>query len=302
MATATDVLSIARGELGYDRFQDPEQGTKYGREYAEEHGAYFGTTGVPYCAMFASYCLKHAGVSCAGMPAASTTAIKRAAVAAGKTRASVRDAQPGDVLLISWSADDTDLDHTCLCEANCGGYVQTIEGNVGGGKVQRRTRDWKYVRYAVMPDYDGEAIPDAPAWEPQPEQDGGVPAGCIDPPVTILAYDEWFGPLTVKYVQWRLQRAGLYLRHHVTGERLIVDGVFGPETKYWLMKYLRYVCGTYHRNCDYDFGYYATCALEQHLANVGCYWKSGYGVCDIDGDWGVQLTTAAQRAINAGVF
>lgn len=300
MATASDVLAIARGELGYDRFSDPEQGTKYGRWYAEGHGSYFGTTGVPYCAMFASYCLRHAGATCAGMPAASTTAIKRAAVAAGKCRANVRDAQPGDVLLISWSCDDNDLDHTCLCEANCGGYVQTIEGNVGGGKVQRRTRDWKYVRYAVVPDYDGEAIPDAPSTTETADD------GFIDPPETILAYDNYMGPLSWKHVQWRLQRAGLYLRSHRNGVRLVVDGIRGGETNFWLMKYLRYVCGTYQRNCDENFGYYATCAIQQHLLNVGCYWHVGNDgrrhACSVDGDWGDYTTVAIQRAINAGVF
>ncbi len=157
MASANDVLSIARGEIGYDRYQDPEEGTKYGRWYAAGHGSYFGTTGVPYCAMFASWCLDQAGVSCAGMPAASTTAIKVAAVGAGKMRGSVRDAQPGDVGLMSWSCDDGDLDHTVLIEKNCGGYVQTIEGNVNGGKVERRTREWKYLRYAVAPEYQAVA-------------------------------------------------------------------------------------------------------------------------------------------------
>jgi hypothetical protein len=155
MATASDVLRIARGELGYDRHQDPEEGTKYGRWYAEKTGcSYFGTTGVPFCAMFASWCLEQAGVSCEGMPNASTTAIRNASGDA--RRGSVRDAQPGDVLLISWSCDDGDLDHTCLCEANCGDWVQTIEGNVNGGRVERRTRDWKYVRYAVAPAYGSE--------------------------------------------------------------------------------------------------------------------------------------------------
>lgn len=286
------VLDVARVELGYDRFADHEQGTKYGRWYAEEHGAYFGTTGVPYCAMFTSWCFAHAGQSCAGLPAASTTAIKRAAEKAGRLRGNVRDAQPGDVLLFSWTSNPNDLDHTCICEANCGGYVQTIEGNVGGGKVQRRTRDWKYCMYAVIPDGGSEdSFPEAPE-----EQDG-----FIDPEETILAYDNYFGPLTVKYVQRSIRRGGWY-----PAGKYVIDGDFGYWTRYHLQKYLRYVCGTYARNCDGDFGRYSVMALQQHLLNVGCYWYWGDDgkrhACEVDGDWGDYTTTAVHRAINAGVF
>ena len=286
------VLDVARGELGYDRFADPEQGTKYGRWYADDHGAYFGTTGVPYCAMFTSWCFAQAGASCAGLPAASTTAIKRAAEKAGRLRGSVRDAQPGDVLLFSWTSNPNDLDHTCICEANCGGYVQTIEGNVGGGKVQRRTRDWKYCMFAVIPEGGSEeSSPEVPE-----EQDG-----FIDPAETILAYDGYFGPLTVKYVQRAIRRGGWY-----PAGKYVIDGDFGYYTKFHLQKYLRYNCGTYQRNCDGDFGRYSVMALQQHLLNVGCYWYVGSDgrrhACEVDGSWGDYTTTAAQRAINAGVF
>ena len=287
MATASDVLSIARGELGYDRYTDAEQGTKYGRWYASKTGcSYFGTTGVPYCAMFASWCLDQAGVSCEGMPNASTTAIRNGSGSA--KRGNARDAQPGDVLLISWSCDDDDLDHTCLCEANCGSYVQTIEGNVNNGKVERRTRDWSYVRYAVVPSYDG-----ASADEPTPVTPSGSDGSHLDPAADPLLMDGYFGPLTVKYVQQRLRSAGWYVRS--------IDGDFGHYTKFALQKYLRYSCGTYDRNCDGDFGSYSVKALQQHLLNVGCYWD-GNGDCVVDGDWGELTTVGIQRAVDAGVL
>lgn len=49
----TNVLQVAAKELGYSRWNDPKNGTKYGRWYAElTHSPYFGSNGVPYCAMF----------------------------------------------------------------------------------------------------------------------------------------------------------------------------------------------------------------------------------------------------------
>ena len=46
--SAADVIRIAAAEVGYSRWSDPEQGTKYGRWYAEKTGSgYYGTNGVP---------------------------------------------------------------------------------------------------------------------------------------------------------------------------------------------------------------------------------------------------------------
>ena len=132
---------------------------------------------------------------------------------------------------------------------------------------------------------------------PAPAQPDDVPSGCINPPESILAYDGYFGPLTVKYVQRRLRAAGYY-----PSSKYVIDGDFGYYTKRALQQYLRYVCGTYARACDGDFGYYSVCALQRHLAAVGCYWKAGYGVCDVDGSWGSLTTVGIQRAINAGVL
>ena len=134
---------------------------------------------------------------------------------------------------------------------------------------------------------------------PAPAQPGGVPSGCINPPESILAYDGYFGPLTVKYVQRRMKAAGWYLT--CPQGRLLVDGDFGYWTRFHLQKYLRYNCRTYFRNCDGDFGRYSVMALQEHLLNVGCYWDE-HGECVVDGDWGSLTTVGIQRAVNAGVL
>ena len=55
--TASKALAWAASQIGYTRWDDPEEGSLYGRWYAKKHGAYYGASGVPFCAMFASWCL-----------------------------------------------------------------------------------------------------------------------------------------------------------------------------------------------------------------------------------------------------
>ena len=298
----SDVLSIAAGEIGYDRHDDPEEGTKYGRYYACVTGSpYFGTTGVPYCAMFVSWCFAQAGASCAGLPAASSRTLYNDAKAAGRLRGSVRDAQPGDVLLWDWSrsgtngdGDPVNLDHTCIGELNRGDDgMQTIEGNIANGKVLRRVRDWSYLAAVVAPDFD-----DAPVATPTPSDDGGI--GNLDGETGDLLIDGYFGPLTIKYVQMALQRHGYYV-----GD--LIDGDFGPLTTKELQRYLRYGIGTYQRSCDGDFGPYSVTALQQYLKNLGYYFDTDTADgsrewCSVDGDWGAYTTKALQRALNSGRF
>lgn len=151
MATATQVLKLAAAEIGYNVHTDPLTGSKYGRWYAKKMGSsYFGTNGVPFCAMFVSYILNAASTTCAGIPGASCTAILRAAKSAGKT-VSKSSAKPGDLLIFDWNGDGPD--HIGFCEINKGSYYQTIEGNTNGGRVARCTRSYSTVIGVIRPNY-----------------------------------------------------------------------------------------------------------------------------------------------------
>lgn len=164
---AQSVLDLARGEIGYSRWTDPQAGTKYGRWYADMTGEpYYGESGVPYCAMFASYVFAHAGASCVGLPSAYCPYIVRDAKAAGKA-VSKYDALPGDVVLFDWGGDGV-ADHVGIVESNPGSYLVTIEGNTSsgasgsqgnGGGVYRRTRSFGVVCCVIRPSYDSEAQP-----------------------------------------------------------------------------------------------------------------------------------------------
>ena len=156
MATASDVLRIARAEVGYCRYDDPERGTKYGRWYESEvdgPGGYdYGANGVAYCAMFASWVLAQAGVECAGMPGAYCPSIHhRQTLAASQLK-------PGDLVLFDWEDDGTD-DHIGIVASNdtASKTVRTIEGNTSGGKVLERTRTYSTICGGIRPSYGGQA-------------------------------------------------------------------------------------------------------------------------------------------------
>ena len=165
MPSADTLLSVARGQIGYSRWDDPEPGTKYGRWYAEKTGeAYYGRSGVPYCAMFVSWCANRAGVSCAGLPGAYCPTMLQAGVDADDDY-SASNAEPGDIVYFDWQSDGVS-DHVGIVESNNGEYLTTIEGNTSkgssgsqsnGGVVARRTRSYSVVKRVVRPKFCEDA-------------------------------------------------------------------------------------------------------------------------------------------------
>lgn len=172
MASANKVLSIAAGEVGYSRWDDPQAGTKYGRAFAEKVGnSYYGNSGVPYCCMFVWWVLDQSGMTVPGMPTASCTALRNACANAGMIVPKM-SAQPGDIVIFDWPGSrDGANDHVGFVELNKGNYIQTIEGNTSsgasgsqgnGGVVARRTRDWSVVQDVIRPAYGSDKpLPDA---------------------------------------------------------------------------------------------------------------------------------------------
>lgn len=172
-ATALDALRVAAGEIGYSRWNDPEEGTKYGRWYAEDHGAGFGASGVPFCAMGVSWVLDKVGVEPPGGAFAYVPAGINAARRLRRLLADVEDARAGDLVCFDWD-DDGVADHVGIVEANFGSYLQTIEFNTSpgsggsqgnGGGVYRRTRDWDSVAAVIRPAYDTSGIQVGHLWE-----------------------------------------------------------------------------------------------------------------------------------------
>lgn len=186
MATANNVLNVARSQIGYSRWNDPQPGTIYGRWYANLVGdASFGVSGVPFCAMGLSWTFAQANATCAGVPGAYCPTMLSVAKSQGKVLTNKRDAKPGDVVYFDW--DGGVVDHVGFVEINQGDYIQTIEFNTGNGQVLRRTRDWKYVTAIVRPNYDGVSNPN--------------PAPSTPDPSSKIPEDGWWGPNTTRKAQ-----------------------------------------------------------------------------------------------------
>ena len=165
MPSVDTLLSVARGQIGYSRWDDAETGTKYGRWYAEKYGpAWLANSGVPYCAMFVSWVFDRAGVKVKWLPDTYCPNIHDRIESADDDYSS-KNAEPGDVVLFDWQCDGED-DHVGIVEENTGSYLVTIEGNTSagssgsqgnGGKVARRTRSYAVTTIIGRPDFSADA-------------------------------------------------------------------------------------------------------------------------------------------------
>lgn len=224
---AASVLAIARGEIGYSRWDDPEPGTKYGRWYESNidkcsTNYNFGASGVPFCAMGVSWTLAQAGVSCVGYAGAYCPSLVKAAKAAGKF-VSTKDLQPGDPVYFDWEGDGTS-DHVGIVELNTGAHLQTIEYNTNNGRVARRTRAYSTVIGGVRPNYGesaGSNTKPAQTASGAPKTVAEIQAWLNSNYDAGLSVDNEFGPLTKKAIVRQVQRI----------IDASVDGIFGSKSK-----------------------------------------------------------------------
>lgn len=149
-----DVVSVARGELGYQ--EGANNDTKYGKWY--------GLNNNPWCAMFISWCFTQAGQSAA---VAASSRKGFASCDAGlkwftkKNKiVPIGDAQPGDIAFFQFD-DDAQPDHVGIVVKNDGKkYLWCIEGNTAantkgsqsnGDGVYRKKRAYSLVLAVARP-------------------------------------------------------------------------------------------------------------------------------------------------------
>ena len=154
MATANEILAVARGELGYTESPAGSNRTKY--------GAWYGMDGQPWCMMFVQWVFAQAGASRI-LPArtASCGAMMRAAMACGMWVTA--DYQPGDVVIYDFPGGAA-TDHCGIVVTPLTTGVRAIEGNTAvgddsnGGEVMERTRPLSVIIGAYRPHYAEENV------------------------------------------------------------------------------------------------------------------------------------------------
>jgi CHAP domain-containing protein len=119
-------------------------------------GRWFGVDGVPWCAIFASYCFDvGAGVVLcrgwhgAGVGPRGVAYVPTLAAWLKATHRAVDEPRPGDLAVFDW--DGGMPDHVGIVVGAAGDTIHTVEGNTAigddsdGGEVMRRTRARHYV-------------------------------------------------------------------------------------------------------------------------------------------------------------
>lgn len=176
MATANELLAIARKQLGVCENPPSSNNVKYNTWY---YGREVMGSAYPWCMAFVQWCFAQAGVK---LPrrTASCGELMNAAKAAGCWVTA--GFLPGDVVIYDFPGGAA-TDHCGIIEMELPDYgVQAIEGNTSqsgsqsnGGMVCRKNRPSKYIVGAVRPKYESEkkedddmvvykTLDDVPSW------------------------------------------------------------------------------------------------------------------------------------------
>jgi hypothetical protein len=139
MATALDVLNVARSQIGFHE----------GARNENPYGIWYGVPNAPYCAMGISWCFGQLGLS--HLIAAQTpkgfsynptalTWFQRQGMVVNKFQM-----QPGDLVMYDWNGDGV-ADHVELCEAASPGGFSAIAFNTGNPNDPTQEGCWRVHR------------------------------------------------------------------------------------------------------------------------------------------------------------
>ena len=238
------ILKRAAGEIGYSRWTDPKQGTKYARETQPAlwpKDKWLLANGISFCDIFITWVFWKENLLDI-LPAGASYNTDYRASKGG--RIDKKKAAPGDVLVFDWNWKTLSTNHVGILEKVLpSGNFQTIEANTSpgnsgsqgnGGGVYRRNRRPNQVRYVIRPNWNNKTAP-KPA---TPSKPAAKPA----PAKTKLKVDGRCGTETSKDFQ-------KFLNTKNKKRVLKVDGRLGPESYKSMQEWLNapYVDGKISR-------------------------------------------------------
>lgn len=150
MATADQILNIARQEIGYREYPKNSNRTKY--------GTWYGLNGYAWCVIFVQWVFAQAEASSL-LPKRTASCSDLMGAAKSKGLWVTKNFRPGDVLIYDFPGNKVKTDHCGILESISGNQIKAIEGNTAigndanGGAVLRRTRKVSQVYGAVRPKY-----------------------------------------------------------------------------------------------------------------------------------------------------
>lgn len=233
MPEANDVMTLARNKVGL-------ASVPLGSDH-NEITAWYGVDG-PWCAMFVSWVLAHAGFSSDGGQTLSVPGVTQTTAHgwsyvpymlnnfrdAGRA---VSDPQPGLIVIYDWDGDGVP-DHTGLVDAvNADGTIYAVEGN-HYDRVDRVYRQRYLIEAFCTLPYASAPNPPAPPARPQnvPPFPGYCSMGSCDN-ITRQVQQRLLNR------GWQIQVDGIFgrqtdqvVRAFQAKKGLEVDGVVGPQT------------------------------------------------------------------------
>ena len=215
--TRSSLLRYARSQIGY--VERPVNRTKFGRQY--------GMDGIFWCMAFVWCCFENSDNKGLVIKTASTRELYHAARRGDRRMTWLgpnATPMPGDLVEYHMGGNLRPVNHVGIVERRLpDGRLVCIEGNTGGrgpggerngGMVARKVRDRRHVVNFVRPNFTGsEAVetPGPPRYPGQVIQDGSTGRA-------------------VRQIQARLNTLAKGRHAAIGGERLEVDGEFGPKT------------------------------------------------------------------------